>query len=331
MGCFDNLVSLREYCTAVVPTSGIYLNDLGLSRSLVEDIITGDYATVKSLVDATISSAMRDVVALVNGKFSSRIKTHSAIESGVVGVPDGSNEVVAGGGYRGIQAHLYNSGNYLNFQLASLSLHLDFSGSVDVLIYDLNTNTLLDTIPVTAIAGQVVNVYPQKVYSSHLKNLNLWIGYESTGIDSYKTVTRSTVCCGNFGRKTEYLSASGQSVSGDFISSNLTSLTTTSGISINYSIWCDSEGWLCSYARLIATPVAHKGASEIYRRGMMVSPLTRTNNTTITNPELMKANFEWHIGNYEAGMKMLLNTVHLPNNTACFQCESRVSHKIILP
>lgn len=331
MGCFDNIVSLREYCTGVVPSSGIYLNDLGLSKELVEDIITGDYGTVKSLIDATINASIQDVVAMVNGKFSGRVKTHSAIETGVVGVPDGSNEIIAGGGYRGIQAHLYNSGNYLNFQLASLGLHLDFSGNVDVLVYDLNTNTLLDTIPVTAIAGQVVMVYPQKVYSSHYKNLNLWIGYNSTGKDSYKTVTRSTVCCGNFGRKTEYLSSSGQAVSGDFISSNLTSLTTTSGISINYSIWCDSEAWLCSYARLIATPVAHKVASEIYRRGMMVSPLTRSNNSTITNQELMKSNFEWHIGNYEAGIKMLLKTVHLPNNNACFQCESRVTNKIILP
>jgi len=219
----------------------------------------------------------------------------------------------------------------LNFQVASLGLHVDFSGDVDVLVYDLNTNTLLDTITITAVAGQVVTVYPQKVYSSHYKNLNLWIGYDSTGIDSYKTVTRSTVCCGNFGRKTEYLASSGQSVTGDFISSNLTSLTTTSGISVNYSIWCDSEAWLCSYARLIATPVAHKVCAEIYRRGKMISPLTRTNNSTTTNADLMKENMEWHDYKYTEGMNLLMSTVHLPNNNACFVCDSRVNHKIILP
>lgn len=331
MGCFDNIVSLREYCTEQSPTSLIYLNDIGLSKSLIEDIITGDYATVQSLVNATISSTIRDVVSTINSNFSNRIKTHSAIETGVVGVPDGSNEIIAGGGNRGIYCSLYNSSSYLNFQLASLSLHLNYTGSVDVLVYDLNTNTLLDTIAVDAVQGERVTVFPHKVYSSSYQNLNLWIGYDSDGIDSFKTVTRSTVCCGNYGRKTEYLSSMGEAVTGDFLVANLTPLTTTSGIGINYSIWCDQESWLCSYARLIAAPVAHKVASELFRRGMMVSPLTRTNNSTTTNADLMKANTEWHWSNYKDGMELLLKSIHLPNDNACFYCHSPVTHKIILP
>lgn len=331
MGCFDNIVSLREYCTPQSPTSDIYLNDIGLSKTAIEDIITGDYTTVQSLVDQMITTSIREVISSINIHFSSRIKTHSAIESGVIGVPDGSNDIIAGGGYRGLNCYLYNGNSYLNFELSSLSLHLDYSGSVDVLIYDLNQNVLLDTIPITAVAGQTVEIYPHKKYTSAYNRLNLWIGYDSDGIDSYSTLTRSSVCCGNYGRKSEYVQANGTSVTGDFISANQTNLTQTSGIGIKYSVWCDTEAWLCAYSRMLSTPIAHKVASEIYRRGLMVSPMTRTNNSTTTNSDLMTANFNWHETKYREAMSAILPSIHLPNDNACFVCQSYASNVIILP
>lgn len=330
--CFDNIVSLREYCTEETSVSDIYLNDIGLNKDQIEQLITGDYATVKSLVENTISMSIKEITAEIYGHFSNRIQTASAIESGIVGVPPSSSyTTVTGGDYRGIYLSLKNGANYLNFELAAVSLFLDHSGVVNVLVYDLDQNKLLETIPVTAVAGQIVEVYPNSIYESGMKSLNLWIGYDATAIDSYKTLTRSSVCCGNYGRKTTYLQANGTSLTGDFITANLEYLQDTAGVGVRYSIWCDSYAWMCTYARLLALPIAYKTASELYRRGLMVSPNTRTNNSTTTNTDLLTANFNWHESKYRESMDRILKNIHLPSTSVCFQCKSPVTNAIILP
>ena len=80
--CFDNIVSLREYCTAETPFSDIYLNDIGLSQQTIEQIITGDYQTVKEMVNATIRMSVKEITTEIYGYFSNKIKTRSAIETG---------------------------------------------------------------------------------------------------------------------------------------------------------------------------------------------------------------------------------------------------------
>jgi len=329
--CFDNIVSLREYCSAETPTSQIYLNDIGLGKAEIENIITGDFATVKSLVNATIAMSMKEITTEIYGHFSNKIKTHTAIETGNVGVPTDTYTLVTGGGYRGVKLQLHNSANYLNFQLAAVSLFLDHSGLVNLLVYDLDQNKLLETIPVTAVAGQIVEVYPASLYGSYLQPLTLWIGYDATGIDSYKTLTRSSVCCGNYGRNSEYLKTHGATVSGDFIHSNLTYINDTAGVGVRYSIFCDAYSWMCTYSRMLALPIAYKTASEIYRRGLMVSPNTRTNNSTTTNSDLLEKNFQWHESKYRESMDRLLKNIHLPNSSACFACNPVTVNKIILP
>ncbi len=331
MGCFDNLVTLREYCAEDAPLSDVYLNDIGLNQSLIEDILTGDYQTVRGMVNSTINASVKEIAATIGGHFRGEIKTHSAIEQGVIGVPSGTNTVITGSGFRGVKLSLHNSNSYIAFALSGVSLHLNYTGNVNVLVYDLNTNELLDTIAVDALPGQTVKVFPNKKYTSYYNRLNLWIGYDSDGINSFETLSRSSVCCGNYGRKTEYLQATPMAVTGAFIDANLTALTTTSGIGIDYSIWCDLEAWLCTYSRMLAMPIAHKTAAEIFRRGLMVSPTTRTNNSTTVNSDLLKMNYDYHMASYLDGIKAAIEAIHLPTNNACFVCHSRVTNRIILP
>jgi len=329
--CFDNIVSLRDYCTPETPVSNIYLDDIGLGKQTIEDIITGNFDTVKQLVNATIAMSVKEITTEVYGFFSGQVKSHTAIESGIVGVPSDSYTILSGGDYRGIKISLSNSANYMNFQLSAVSLFLDHSGSVDVLVYDLDQNKLLDTIPVTAIAGQIVEVYPAKLYGSYLRPLSLWIGYNAATIDSYKTLTRSSVCCGSYGKTTNYLKAHGAVITGDFIQSNIDSINDTAGVGIRYALWCDAYSWMCTYSQLLALPIAYKTSAEIYRRGLMVSPSTRSNNSTTVPYDLMQKNFDWHESKYRESMDRILKNIHLPVNSVCFNCKSPVQHKIILP
>jgi len=232
---------------------------------------------------------------------------------------------------RGLKLTLHNGANYLNLELSALSLFLDFTGDVDVFVYDLDQGFLLDTITITCIAGQKTELYPHRVYRSSYQPLNLFVGYDANGIDSYKTLTRSSVCCGSYGRNTQYLKSHGSTVTGDVINQNVSSINDTAGLGVRYSIWCDPYQWMCTYAQMLSLPIAYKAASEIYRRGLMVSPNTRTNNSTTVNADLLKSNFEFHDSKYRESMDRLLKNIHLPTNEACFSCNPVTRHAISLP
>ena len=86
-----------------------------------------------------------------------------------------------------IEVELCNLNSFVDFYLSELSVHVTSTGNVDVLVYDLFQNKLLDTITVAAIANEVVTVFPNKTYSSDRKNLNLIFVYDSTGVNSIQT------------------------------------------------------------------------------------------------------------------------------------------------
>lgn len=324
--CFDNSTTLREYCTPDIPFSGIYLNDIGLSMRQVEDIITGDYNTVRSLVEATVRIAAREVAAEVYGRFSKQITAKSLIETGAVGMNATTPTIVpTTGGEVGIKIELDNSANFMNLELKAVSLYLDFSGNVPVFIKDLDTGVTLDTITITAVAGEVVSVNVSELYRSVKKPLRLFVGYDATGIDSYKTTIRQSTCCGNYGRNTDYTHMRGWN------NTDQSTTQTTSGVGITYSLSCDQLAWMCQYSHLLSLPIAHKVAAEIYRRGLMVSPATRSNNTTNTNADLMASNFEWHSARYNEIFTGVIRTIHLPVDSVCYSCKSPVYHRISLP
>lgn len=326
--CFDDVVSLREYCEATVPFSGTYLNDIGLSKKQIEDIITGDYATVRSLVEATIRQSAKEMAASVYSKYANTLTVRSLIESGTIGYPatDGPTIITTSGDVIGIKVELENAANYMGLEFKQLTLWLDFTGDVDVKVYDLHTGELLETVTVATVAGTPSEVYLNQQYFSTKKPRSLFIGYDSSlAGDFYNMTTRQSTCCGNYGRRTSYTYSIGWS-------KTLSAPTqTTNGIGIVYSLSCDPYAWMCAYSQMLSLPLAHLVAGEIYRRGLMVSPTMRSNNSTNTNADLMTANMNWHLSKYNELMDTLLKAVHTPHDSVCYSCKSPVRHAVILP
>ena len=324
--CFDSIVTLREYCTPETPFSGTYLNDIGLNKKQIEDIITGDYANVRSLVEQTITIEAKAMAAEVYGYFSKAIKPKSLIENGHTGYPAKTKELLtASGDVVGIKIDLKNSANFMDIEVKQLSLYLGYTGNVTVQFIDLDTDEVLDSVVIATTSGDVIEQTVNRLFKSSKRPRTLFIGYDSTGIAPYRTIARESVCCGNFGRSTPYTHIHGWNYTTG------QSVQHTSGLGLIYSLACDQFGWLCPYSRILSLPLAYKVAAEIYRRGLMVSPSVRSNNTTNTNTDLMSANMNWHLSKYQETFSNIIRSVHLPNTSVCYQCDSPVRHAIILP
>lgn len=334
MACFDRVISLIGLCETPETFSGIYLNDIGVTRQFIDDVITDDYRDEKDFLEKKIASSMRIIKSRIHAYHGSLIKSGSLVAQHRVGYTAENTPISTGADHRGIQITLNNYSNYINLELSQLSLHVDVNGTVPILVYDLLQNKLIDSFNVTAVANQIVTVFPHKAYSSELGPLNLFIGYDATGINTVTTSINknSGGCCGGSTTcATQYLTAKG--VSNDqpeFIDQNMAALTHTSGISLVYSLSCDPYSWMCGYAQVLAPAIAYKVASEIYRHGI-ITKKQRSSNSQNLDAETMKEVQLFYEGEYDVQMKSILSAMRIPSDSVCFQCTAPVRHDIILP
>ena len=330
MACFDGVVALKELCPEQSSFSGIWLNDVGISKSFINDIITSDGGDIAEFVTSKTNHAINIIKNAIHGKYGNRINSTTLVHDHRLGFTQNNMATLAGGDWKGIQITLSNYSNYINLNLSEVSLQVNTNGTVPVLVYDLYQNALLYTIPVTAVSGQIVTVYPHKIISSDGRPLNLFIGYNATGITSRTTYIRQGQCCGNTSCSNSYMTAQGVTNStGTFIDEDMTAINHTAGVSLTYSLNCDAYAWMCAYARVLALPIAYKTASEITLHAIQNN--MRSSNTTNLNTEQLKENQAFYELQYREQLDAILLNMNIPTDSVCFQCKTPSKTAIVLP
>ena len=203
-------------------------------------------------------------------------------------------------------------------------------------MYDLFQNKLIDTIPITAVSGQTITVYPNKTYKSVRKELDIIFVYDATAFSSVKTTITSGGCksCGSGGSLTklnEYLSTRSITIlaADAKTETNLTVAADTGGLSLIYSIQCNYEDWLCTIANAIAMPILFKTGYEIMDYALNNS--LRLNTTTTINIDNVKARRDEYNERYQTSIEALLQNIKLPQDEKCFECRRKSKNIVILP
>lgn len=244
--------------------------------------------------------------------------------------------VTAAATLKGIEVEFCNEDSFVDLYVSQISLQVNTNGAVNVLVYDLFQNKLLDTIAITAVSGQIVTVYPNKTYKSVRKELDIIFVYDATAFSSVKTTVTQGGCksCGDGGSMVQlgkYLSTRSISIlSADSkIESNLTASADTGGLSLIYSIQCNYDEWICTIANSVALPILFKTGYEIM--DFAYNNSLRLNTTTTINWEgLLKRRDEYNL-RYQSSIEALLQNIKLPNDEKCFECRQKSKHVVILP
>ena len=347
--CTESLLGLRG-CSTAEPSTGLYIDDLGINTTFLGQLITDQYDQGLELFEAKREFAWRKLSSDVLTRLSPMMKSDTVIEGKRVGMvlTNYSNiqTALGAGNYGGIRLKIDpNNLSYLNFYLADINLAIDSTNTnVPVLIFDMTTGKLIDTI--TYSTGGL-DQYLGKNFTSARRKLDIAIVYEMS-MNAPKFITKKGSClsCGGGIRESHicpFVDAVGIELTTDG-TNVLTSANSkyTAGMSVNYNVNCDRQGWLCSIGGLMALPLAYATAVEIYNYALTVSPNQRVNTAVVVNrgskPFATADAFEGIVAardiaatRYGEELGAMLQNMRLPDDAHCWDCRKNIKYVTALP
>jgi hypothetical protein len=332
MDCFDNIIGIHNLCTPVTPTSGFYIQDLrGINLSVANAAIDNETMSGITLIEEKITFSQNAILAHLRTHLADKLKINSIIQNDTVGFfKDNMVSVpLEASKLKGIRLSL-NQYPYLEFSPTKIWLKLSQAITTDIFIYDLMTGELLDTLPITTVANTPTAIVINKSYFSQKQKLHLFICIDSSVSNTFQTSVNKTSCSScNGSYSNRYISFSGGEIGSadQKIYSNITSSSGTNGLSLEYSLNCSLEPFLCNMGNQIAWPLLHKVGSEIMKELTASRRLNSIINIDKGLNEILQKEYEEE---YMASMSALLNNMKVPNDI-CFNCNSRVRKAVAIP
>jgi hypothetical protein len=337
MGCFDNLIGYRGGCTETTATSGLYLDQLGINLKQLDDIVQDDYDSGEDLLSDKISFSIKKMASSINQRFAEKFVSKTIVEGDKIGQYYDNQTLVTGeAGYlKGIRIEVCNDKAFFDFYISEIALQVNTTGNVSVVVYDLIQNKLLDTITVAAVAGNISTYWANKTYTSYRKKMHLFIGYDSSAINSYQSTVALNACTDCAGgiqthscnRYVKVVGAKIASASSKILS-NTVNMSETGGVTLNYSLQCNHQEWLCTYSNILALPLLYLTAAEVFKYGTISQ---RENATTIIDLKKWEEMYEYCMVNYAQEMDNIVKRIDVPCDNICFRCNEKSRVAIILP
>lgn len=342
LSCFDDIITL-DSCIDVTPTSGFSMQQIGITKFELGQYINKEYQSGAALFNDKKTFSIRLIANQIHQHLQNKYKAKTLVNSKRVGFINDNKESQPNTGtdWAGQEINLKNNNSFLELFISEISLFTNFTGDIEVRIYDLMTGTILKSesgldfvFIINSIAGEISVVYPQIKIQSPKRGLNLALIYNSTGIVPYKLTTIESGCvscdpCSH----TRHSDVWGITIpnASNIIKSSITHTQYTGGMSVVYSINCSYDKWLCSISNLIALPLLYKTASEIMDYALNNSDQINSKTFGELNYEKIKERRESYEFKYREAMDNILSNIVLPNDNVCFQCEQNIIRTTAIP
>lgn len=343
IACFENLIGIRTTCGEQVPSdSDLYIQDLSFMNMKLADALVTDQDSGKELLEALYSNAVNYLVNDARTRMMPYFKMGSILEDNIAGYyPLQTAQISSSAGnYKGIQMQV-RQWPYLDVFISSLTLYVNYTGTISLEVWNLTTGKLIDTIEVETTAGEQTSVDVYKNYPSNGQTLNMFVGYNTTGIDCYQASVYNSVIPNSFGNCRSCLSTPYRRFGNKYVwlysqsipaasakvQTSLRYCNDTGGLSLTYSLNCSLDKWLCTMKKSYAFGLLHRWGMEVLREAQMSTRL----NTLITLKKEEKENlYSYFEQEYKKAMDNSFRNIRLPNDV-CFKCNSHINVGITMP
>lgn len=339
MNCLDNIIGVAEKCTTgTAPVSGLFVNDLPhITISLADAGVNDETESGIKLIENKINFSQRTIAEEIRNFLLPKIKTNSIVENDNVGFYRDDLKAVASeaGQLKGIQLRI-DEFPYLKLYVHSITLQLDAAVTTDIKVFDLITDTLLDTISITTVADVPTEVIVQKEYLANKQRLNLLFAIDAGVAGTFQTTTSpvSNNDCFDCGRRhhtirNPFVFTKGVKIDDSLqkIQRNLKGIAGTNGLSIHYGLSCHLEPFICNMANVLAWPLLHKVGAELM---LELQLSNRLNSIVLIYDETNEFLQQYFDGKYRESMDSILDTIVLPQDM-CFTCNQQISTAVHLP
>jgi len=331
VSCFSNLVGVRGSCSDTAADSVYYINDLsGIGILEADKTMSAEVASAYDFLQGKIDLAGDLIMNNIRSYMNPRFKTTSVIDSKTVGIFQENLQLTGAQATYLVGKEFEVQEGYYDLHISRIGLQVANTGSVNVLVYDLTSNKLLDTIAVTTTSGQVSYAEVNKTYKSNGQELNLFIGYAAT-FGSYKTnLTSGCHNCRNpYGWTSPFISVnSGKILSAsNKVEENIEANSNNDGLSVTFSVNCAFEPFVCSIKHLLAEPLWYKAGALVAEEMEFSKRFNSIINLHRNDANELRQRYE---DRFMESMNTILQNIKVPNNT-CFECNKKVRLQVNLP
>lgn len=332
--CLDNLIGIRGECESTSPLSGLYIDDLQYIDIInANDTVGVGGKSGNDLLQKSINRAQGYLFNDIHQKLQPKFQYSSVLNNDTIGFIDENYTTVSGSSntLKGIEIEI-DEYPHLEVFISNISLFITTATTVNILIYDLIDGSLIATNPITTVANTVTTKDIYVKIPNRRQKQRLFIGYNSTGITSYKTNIHQNskgcnTCGGAYYRNVWSLFKAKKIATSDAkVVPNLQNANDTGGLSFNYSLNCSISNFLCGIRDSLAYPLLYRAGMEFLYE---ILATKRYNSTTIKTDTIkeFQAYFEEQ---YMQSLDNVLYNLRLPNDI-CFQCQSKINIGTSIP
>lgn len=305
-----------------------------MSIEVAESTINREQESGKQLLLDKIVQAQNELLVDFRSHLQPRMRVSSVIQNDRVGHYSNQRATVnrAANTYKGLRIDLDRS-VYLKLYINAITVFVDATETVTVYLYDLLTGETLDTYSIAATANQPTVYQVNKGYGNNHQYSRFALVMDTTTANAYRTTIYKgyTGCidCRTAPRKHPYARFYGTEVgsANTKVLQSFTGTDNTFGLSIDYSLNCDVEPFICNMKDLLVQPLLYKAATLVLRE-LKIS--NRLNSIVLLHKDEVNDLLDYYTSKYEQTLNIMLDTMRLPNDL-CFHCNARTSYATRIP
>lgn len=343
IACLNNLIGIDNTCNTIAPSSGLNINTFlsGITLQVGDQIAHQENESGVQAINNKIDIAQEKMVQDIRAQLLPKMKTRSIIDSNTVGhyVQNIYQNIIPAeaGRLKGIFFDI-NDRNYMSLHINSIKLQLNVAVTTNILISTPMTDSAQDPFPITTVAGADTQIIVNQSFPIVNQRLQLLIVYDAGVGESFQTnLSPSGSGCSDCNGRVyqdrminfRAVSAAVGGAAPNFLTeAGLTTIGTTGGISVNYSLRCDVVPFVCNIADALAIPLMYKTGIEIIQE---IQTSQRMNSLVIIHRDDYDLYKEELQEQYENSMEQIMSNVSLPQDNLCFQCKQWIRTKVMVP
>jgi hypothetical protein len=329
MNCFDKTFSIQGDCSDFTPSSGLYINNIGIDLSLIDSFATSNYPTGFELFKAQREFAGIQLASEIVQRANQAFKGLSIIDNSQAGYLQDGKIIAASGKFTGVVLELCKNKSPMKLNLNKFIIETVTNQDVTVYVVDLIRNKIIDQFEVTTNTP----IYIDKNYGGLNNGFKLGFVYLNTQ-GSANTLPKHGYCSSCSGGFQNVLidrivkcGAIEANSAGGVANQTYKNITTTGGMQLEYNLECDYTAFVCSLQSAAALPHMYLTAALIMRFGKDIAPFSRVNTAVTLNLEAIEENYNKYMAAYEQSMNNLLANMKYPQDSDCFICKENVRYE----